>query len=192
MTTTPDTTHHVPRPVESQPGALVHTRADRNLAAGHWLLSAAEDMQRARNEWADSGIALLRCGTLFTAVRLAAGLVHAAAGTEDLRAVDAYLAEALLGGPAFVDTRWWRYYALVPASTARLPQWQHQAPDAECLGRHSFLGVPDLTRTDPDDGSSYWCVPMDGPGLLGDPDTVAQLLKAGRDRLTLTEAKTGA
>lgn len=191
MTST-DTSHHVPRPVETQPGVLVHTTADRHLAAGHWLLAAAEDTRRARNEWADSGIALLRCGTLFTAVRFSAGLVHAAAGAEEPRAVDAYLAEALMGGPVFVDRRWWLYYALVPASSARLPQWERPAPDAECLGRNSYLGVPDPVRTDPDAGSSYWCVPMGGPGLLGNPDAVAQLLAYGRHRLAATERQAGA
>ncbi|WP_240980776.1 MULTISPECIES: hypothetical protein [unclassified Streptomyces] len=153
------------------------------LAAGHWLLSAAEDTRRARKEWADSGIALLRCGTLFTAVRLSAELVHAAAGTEDLRTVDTYLAQALLGGPAFADTRWGLYYALVPPGTARLRQWEGRTLDAECLGRNSYLGVPDPARTDPDDGSSYWSVPVDGPGLLGSPGAVAQLLVCGRHRL---------
>lgn len=87
----PDTAHHG----VAQPGTLIQTRADRHLAAGQWLLSAAEDTQRARKEWADDGIALLRCGTLFTAVRLAAGLVYAAADSDDLRNVDAYLRQAL-------------------------------------------------------------------------------------------------
>ncbi|MFE7277480.1 hypothetical protein [Streptomyces sp. NPDC057623] len=184
----PDTAHHV----GAQPVALIQTRADRHLAAGQWLLSAAEDTQRARKEWADDGIALLRCGTLFTAVRLAVGLVYAAADSDDLRDVDAYLRQALLGGPVFADTRWGLYYALVPEGTDRLPPWSHRHKDAECLGPNAYLGVPEPTRTDPGVGFSYWCVPPQDPETLCRPEAVAQLLKDGRDQLTVAEANTGA
>lgn len=184
----PDAAHHV----EAQPGTLIQIRADRHLAAGQWLLSAAEDTQRARKEWADDGIALLRCGTLFKAVRLAAGLVYAAADSDDLRDVDAYLRQALLGGPVFADTRWGLYYALVPKGTDRLPPWSYRSEDAECLGPNAYLGVPDPTHTDPGVGFSYWCVPPHAPETLCSPDEVAQLLKDGRCRLTAAEANTGA
>ncbi|KUO19061.1 hypothetical protein AQJ91_21875 [Streptomyces dysideae] len=186
--TPPNTAHHV----EAQPGALVQTRADRHLAAGQWLLSAAEDTQRARKEWAENGITLLRCGTLFTAVRLAASLVHAAADSNDLRDVDAYLGQALLGGPVFADTRWRLYYALVPEGTGRLPSWSYRSEDAECLGPNAYLGVPDPTHTDPGVGFSYWCVPPHDPETLCSPEAVAQLLKDGLCRLTVAEANTGA
>lgn len=185
--TTPDATHHV----EAQPGALIHTRAGQHLAAGQWLLSAAEDAQRAWKEWAENGITLLRCGTLFTAVRLAAGLVHAAADSDDLRDVDAYLGQTLLGGPVFTDTRWGLYYALVPEGTDRLPAWGYRSEDAECLGPNAYLGVPDPTHTDPGVGFSYWCVPPHDPETLCSPDAVAQLLSCGRYRLTAA-ANTGA
>ncbi|WP_157901149.1 hypothetical protein [Streptomyces davaonensis] len=68
--------------MEPQAGVLVHSRADRELAVTHWLLLSAPDTHRARTEWSETGIALLRCGGLFTAVRLSAALVHAASGTD--------------------------------------------------------------------------------------------------------------
>ncbi|MFH0516312.1 hypothetical protein ACHBTE_03950 [Streptomyces sp. M41] len=186
--TTPDTAHHV----EAHPGTLIQSRTDRHLAAGHWFLSAAEDTQRARREWTENGITLLPCGTLFTAVRLTAGLVHAAADSDDLWDVDAYLGQALLGGPVFADTRWHLYYALVPEGADRLPSWSYRTEDAECLGSNAYLGVPDPTRTDPGVGFSYWCGPSHNPEALCSLDAVAQLLKDGRCRLTAAEADTGA
>ena len=82
---------------------LVHTRFERQLAVGHWLLAAAPDIKEARKEWAVDGIALLRCGGIFSAIRVPAEVVHAAAGTEELHQVNAYLSAALMGGPVFVD-----------------------------------------------------------------------------------------
>lgn len=88
-----------------------------------WLLSSAEDRAQARAEWDETGLALLRCGGLFTAVRIEADLVHAAAGTIESAAVDAYLDAALLGGPAFADRGSGRFYVLVPPSAARRLEW---------------------------------------------------------------------
>ncbi|WP_424861294.1 hypothetical protein [Streptomyces sp. MMS24-I29] len=158
---------------------FVHSRKDRDLAVAHWLLTAAPDMREARDQWVTKGIALLRCGAVFTAVRVQADIVQAAAGTEDPERIDAYLEEALLGGPVFIDTSSQRYYVLVPASTSRLPQWASAVSGAECLGPGCFLGVPNPQRTGPDLSRSYWCVPMDGPGALCSPDAVSQLVAYG-------------
>ncbi|MGW9030196.1 hypothetical protein ACWGQ5_40140 [Streptomyces sp. NPDC055722] len=186
---TPDTTPAL-GPVEPQTGVLVEPRPDPGLTVVPWLLAAADDPQRARREWDRSGIALLRCGVGFTAVRLTAGLVQAAADTEDLRDVDTYLTTALLGGPVFADTRWGLCYALVPEGTDRLLSWSYRSEDAECLGPNAYLGVPDPTHTDPGAGFSYWCVPLHDPETLCSPDAVAELLRYGRYRLA--EAKIGA
>ncbi|MFI9755806.1 hypothetical protein [Streptomyces collinus] len=51
------------------------------MASGHWLLVAAEDWNKARDEWAHGRVTLLRCGGIFAAVRLPADLGHAAAGS---------------------------------------------------------------------------------------------------------------
>ncbi|MEV7959072.1 hypothetical protein [Streptomyces sp. NPDC088141] len=158
--------------------AVVHSRRDRELAVAHWLLSAAPDMREARDQWVSKGIALLRCGAVFTAVRIQADIVQAAAGTEDPERTDAYLREALQG-PVFIDTSSQRYYVLVPASTSRMPQWAGAVPGAECLGSGCFLGVPSPQRTEPDLYRSYWCVSMDGPGALCSPGAVALLVAYG-------------
>lgn len=71
-------------PVEPRPGVFVHSARDRELASVHWLLSAAPAIEEARREWAESGIAVLRCGGLFTAIRISA--LHRARGCGDGRA----------------------------------------------------------------------------------------------------------
>jgi hypothetical protein len=183
---TPDTTPAL-RPVQPQTDFLVEPRPDLGLTAVPWLLAAADDPQRARRELDRGGVALLRCGVRFTA-----GLVQAAADSDDLRGIDAYLGQVLPGGPAFADTRWGLYYVLVPAGTDRLPPWSYHSEDAECLGPNAYLGVPDPTHTDPGVGFSYWCVPPHEAKTLCSPDAVAQLLKDCRCRLTAAEANTGA
>ncbi|MCM2388587.1 hypothetical protein [Streptomyces albipurpureus] len=139
------------------------TGAERRLAVAHWLLAAAAEPSRARFEWATYGVALLRCGGLFTAVRIPGALVRAAADTEEPEALAEFLAEALHGGPVFHDPRSRQYYVLTPASTAR--RWSLQ--DADCLGSNTFLGVPATDRVEPDlSYGAYWVVPMDSPGVL--------------------------
>ncbi|MZG18555.1 hypothetical protein GTY44_34595 [Streptomyces sp. SID5914] len=187
----PDTTSVLP-PVDPQSGVLVGPRPDPGLTVVPWLLAAADDPQRARKEWDGGGIALLRCGVSFTAIRLTAGLVQAAADTTDVRDVDAYLGQTLLGGPVFADTRWGLYYLLVPEGTDRLPTRGHGSEDAACLGPNSYLGVPDPTHTTPGAGFSYWCVAPHDSGTLCSPEAVARLLTDGRCRLTAAEADTNA
>lgn len=155
---------------------LVHivSGAERQLAVEHWLLSAVRDREAARADWAETGVALIPCGTLFSAVRLPADLVHAAAGTAETGAVDGYL--QALQGPVFVNRHADLYYALTPASTAR--RWA--GPGIEALGKGAFLGVPHPGLTRPEPGRPYWPVPMDSPGELCPPDAVARLIAAGR------------
>ncbi|WP_457468515.1 hypothetical protein [Streptomyces sp. TE4109] len=112
---------------------------------------------------------------MFTAVRIQADIVQAAAGTEKPELVGAFLAEALQGGPVFIDMSSQRYYVLVPASTP-FGCW---APGVECLGSGSFLGVPRPQRTEPEESRSHWCVPMDGPGILCSLDAVWQVISYG-------------
>ncbi|MFB9483896.1 hypothetical protein ACFFSH_31560 [Streptomyces filamentosus] len=155
----------------------MHTRQEREAAARTWLLISARDAATARSDWKNYGVALLRCGALFSAVRIPAILVHAAAGTADRPAVADFLATALDGGPVFYDGGGQQYYALTPGSAART--WN--VPDTECLGSDHFLGIPatDITAPDPR-CAAYWCVPMDGPGTLCMPAAVAHLARHGR------------
>lgn len=173
-------------PLEAVSGVLLCTRAERDLAVGHWLLSAALDRSEARAQWAEQGVTVLRCGGIFAAVRIPAELVHAAAGTSAPGEVCAYLAEALHGGPVLVDRHGTRYYALVPASTARW--WD--VPDCECLGVGACLGVPRPGISAPEAASpSYWAVPMDSPGVLCTPDDVSRLVMTGRHQRPITQAR---
>jgi len=168
------------QPVEPEPGMLVHSSADRRLATEHWLLSTHPTPRQARKEWTQDGIALLPLGTLFSAVRIPARLVHAAASSEDPSTVDAFLTEALHGGPVICDPRGRHYYALVPASTAS--RWRH--PAAECLGRDTYLGVPrlDAAGLDSRTWASYWSVPMSSAAELCSPEAVSQIVVLGSFR----------
>ncbi|WP_245237012.1 hypothetical protein RFN58_35830 [Streptomyces iakyrus] len=181
-----------PTDVTSTSGVLVHTRQERELAVGTWLLLSADSSDQARREWKEGGIALLRCGTLFAAVRMNADLVHAAAGSDDPETVKAYLANVLHGGPVFVDQNSRLYYALMPSSTADRREWvERRHVGAECLGPDSFLGVPRPDLNDPNEAFSYWAVPMDGPGDLCPVKAVSQLVTYGRDRLAVLEGDGG-
>lgn len=143
---------------------------------------AAEDRNRARQDWQRDGLALLRCGGVFGAIRISAHLVHAAAATDDLPAVDRFLFQALQGGPVFMDRVTRRYYVLVGPTTGLRKEWQHERGDAAYLGRGHHLGVPAVDATRPDAGRSYWCVEMGGAGELAAPDAVSQLVQLGRSR----------
>ncbi|MER6477703.1 hypothetical protein [Streptomyces filamentosus] len=167
-------------PVEAGPGVLVHPGSDRSAGAASWLILAARDADEARREWATHGLALLRCGTLFTAVRIPADIVLAAAGTTDRAELAAYLTTALDGGPCFYDSGSQSFYALTPRSAA--PRWD--VPDTELLsGDDRFLGVPATTLTAPDPQcAAHWVVPMDGPAALCDPGIVRWLVQRGRFR----------
>ncbi|UDM03257.1 hypothetical protein [Streptomyces longhuiensis] len=167
--------------------ATLHTAEDRALAAEHWLLAAAPKANAARAEWAQSGLAVLRCGGIFTAVRIHADVVYAAVGTDEPAAVGDYLSH-VLRGPVFADQSSRRFYALVPASTSRRPVWRNNAvPDAECLGGNSFLGVPRPGRDDPSEARCHWVVPIDGPGDLCSPHAVRQLIDYGRFKRAAAE-----
>ncbi|MFJ5154946.1 hypothetical protein ACIQCF_25825 [Streptomyces sp. NPDC088353] len=175
------------RPIDLGPGVLVHPAADRLLAAEHWLLSTHPRPKQARAEWAERGAALLPLGTLFSAVRIPGALVQAVAATTEADEVDAFLEDALNGGPAICNPRHLRYYALVPASmpsTWRQAADDWRAQDVDCLGRGCYLGVPPLNPAKARrEADSYWSVPMPSPAILCQPLTVARLIAAGAHQL---------
>jgi len=172
-------------PVESQPGALVHSSADRQLAVEQWLLATHPARDRARMEWQEGRETLLPLGTLFSAVRIPQTLMQAIAGRLPHEEMDALLADALDDGPVICDPKGHRYYALVPGS---MPQkWTAAAEDwmslgVECLGRGTYLGVPPVkaVNLDPVRWVSYWSVPMPSAGELCSRLAVARLLAAGK------------
>ncbi|PAZ16593.1 hypothetical protein CLM62_06485 [Streptomyces sp. SA15] len=100
-------------------------------AVAEWLLTFASwDEAKASEEWATGGIALLRCGAAFCAIRVPVPFVEAAAMTKDPATVDAYLAEALHGAPAFRCNSGQSIYVLVEPTV--IEWWKD--PDAECIG----------------------------------------------------------
>lgn len=175
------------RPVEPQPGVLVHSTADRRLAVEHWLLATYREEQRgyARAQWKEYGAAALPLGGLFSAVRIPARLVHAAAGCSRPEGVDEFL-DQVLEGPVICSPRYQRYYALVPASmpaTWRQARDDWRVMDVDCLGRGTCLAVPRVDAVEPRPLDSYWSVPMPSAGVLCAPLAVARLIATGRHQM---------
>ncbi|MFK0155361.1 hypothetical protein ACIQVK_25210 [Streptomyces sp. NPDC090493] len=170
--------------VGKEPGTVFETAGTRYLAAEHWLLASLEGpgRNRARMEWQAGGVALLRLGLRYSAIRIPGRLVRAVAGTGTLADTDAYLAEALDGGPVISDPHSDHYYPLVPGSAVRgrtsPSAWRRAGVDL--LGQDTFLGVPAADRTldAPAEDASYWAVPMPSLGELCDQARVAQLVDA--------------
>ncbi|MFC8679824.1 hypothetical protein ACFUEN_44990 [Streptomyces griseorubiginosus] len=162
-----------------QPGLIV-TLEERQRAVAEWLLVASPDPRGALQDWINTGITVLACDAVLSAVRMPTALVQAAVGTDNPDEVAGYLAASLCGGPVIASTDGLTYYALVPPSTRkrRLPR------DTECLDRSALLVAPRPDLTDPSDHgrASYWAVPMDGPGDLCQPDAVIQLATVGSYR----------
>jgi hypothetical protein len=176
------------RPVEPEPGVLVHSSADRQLAIEHWLLSTHSAPSRARLEWKENQATLLPLGTLFSAVRIPERLVLAAADLDEGDEVGDFLNRVLDGGPVICDPHQRWYYALVPGSMPAT--WKSAAQTwvqlgVECLGRGTYLGVPrvDIDQFDPQACVSYWSVPMSSAALLCDPLDVARLIAAAQRRI---------
>ncbi len=170
--------------IKAEPGVLVHTAADRRLAAGHWLLAAHASPRFARTQWQTHGVALLPLGALFSAIRIPGRLVQAVVASTDPCDIDAVLDETLGGGPVICDVHGPRYYALVPASVPRtwrqaVEDWQ--AHEVACLGHGAYLGVPrpDAVEFPLHRGGSYWSVPVESVGSLCKPLAVARLIAAG-------------
>lgn len=161
----------------------VTTGAERRQAAGHWLLSSAEDMPHAQNEWKQKGAAWLRPGAMYAAVMIPAYIVHAAVGLNCPRECAPPLADALERGPVFYSPedfqRKGAYTALLPAGAART--WNVAGTVLHTPESH--LLVPSPERRDPAGRSPWWVEPLDGPGLLCEPRRVAALVAVGRDNI---------
>lgn len=155
-----------------------------------WLLTATESRDRSRTEWQKQGFTILKTGVAFSAIRMSARLIHAAACTSDLEVVDRYLLRALVGGPVIHDPDRCRYYALVPTDDGRL--WE-VTRDLEPLGRGAYVGVPRPGLDRPaGSGAPYWSVPMESAGVLCAPSVVAALVEIGRYELAGQPPASGA
>ncbi|MFE4752363.1 hypothetical protein ACFRIB_19145 [Streptomyces mirabilis] len=162
-------------PMEAAPGVMVHPGQDRYLAVEHWLCCASPE---ARQDWRDEEMPPLRCGILFTAVSLPGYLIHSVAGSTEPAEVDAFLAQALEGGPVIASGGHRRYWALVPPSA--VDGWTD--PASECLAPGTFLGVPPIHRKTHQPGLSYWAVAMDSPAVLCSTGLVTWLSRMGQTR----------
>lgn len=160
---------------------MSHTITDHTIAVRTWLLGAAADEMEARRDWMNRGVAVLKCGRLFRALRVPEGLVQAAVGTTDRDETDAGLARALLGGPVVHDTAARTYSALLAADAGPTPSLMQAGTG---FLADDFIGIPDPGLTRAGDGVRYWSVPLaDGFGLCGVP-AVAQLVEVGRYRIS--------
>lgn len=147
-----------------------------------WLLAATESRDRSRTEWQKQGFTMLKTGVVFSAIRMSARLIHAAACASDLEVVDRYLLRALVGGPVIHDPARCRYYALVPVRDGS--PWLEATRDVEPRGPGSYVGVPRPGLNAPDgSGAPYWSVPMEAAGVLCAPSVVAALVEIGRHEL---------
>jgi len=174
-------------------GGVVHLRRERELASGHWLLSAASAANRpqAKTEWKERGAAWLRPGVLFSAVEIPAGVLHAAVGLDDPRRCAGPLAEALEFGPLFYSSDGFQsegsYTALVPARVARLPE---PLPGVVTLHQRALLLVPAPHVTEPvQGGGPWWVSPLGGPGLLCPPERVAAMAAFGWGALAAAKGR---
>lgn len=162
--------------------------ADRRSAAEQWLLSGHPFPEQARKEWQEQRITLVPLGVRFSAVRIPGRLVHAVAAATEAQEVDAFLDEALAGGPVICDPHGLRYYALVPGGMpstwgAAADDWRAQHVD--CLGRGTYLGVPrpDIVESAGHTNPSYWSVPVPPTATFCPPLSVARLIAAGARRM---------
>ncbi|MEU6194539.1 hypothetical protein [Streptomyces sp. NPDC047061] len=145
------------------------------LSVEAWLLTASPHPGIGRWEWESGDVTFLRCGGLFSAVRMSRKLVHAAAGTSIPGEVDWFLSTALDGGPVFASRRLGRYYALVAADAPNY--WT--GPGAHCVAADTALAVPPVWQTDYDCEESYWPVPPRGVGAFCLLSLVARLTAHG-------------
>ncbi|MEC7054552.1 hypothetical protein ACFYN9_33055 [Streptomyces collinus] len=156
------------------------------MATAHWLLSTlpTQSRDRARLEWQEHQVAMLPLGTLFSAVRIPGRLVADLTACTETAELDAFMGQALNGGPVICDPRHHRYYALVPAGMPK--RWQRaadawRAMDVELLGIGSYLGVPQVDAVECTPArASHWAVPMNSAATLCSRPAVARLIAAGR------------
>ncbi|MHC0433291.1 hypothetical protein ACX6XY_24410 [Streptomyces sp. O3] len=150
-----------------------------------WLAQAHPRPGHVLAEWGTQALVLLPLGGLFSAVRIADDLVHAAAGSSEPKSATGYLTGQLRFGPVIHDGGSRHYYALVPADAG--PDLDR--PGVRRLGSGTWLGVPRLDRTQPP--GPYWSVTPRSPFRLCRLTDVADLVNTGRARLTTLTAAGG-
>ncbi|MFF8436161.1 hypothetical protein [Streptomyces bacillaris] len=122
-------------------------------------------------------MAMLSCGETFSAVRIPASVVQAAARSAEPERVGTCLAAAMHEGPVICDRFAGCYYALVPPKAVR---WEVKG--IAWLGIGSVLGVPRPGITVGDGTRVYRAVPATSAAELCSPPAVSQLVAMGRYR----------
>lgn len=149
--------------------------SEETYRIAEWLARAADDPEQARGQWTTQGVALLRCGRRFDAVRIPADLVHAALGTDEAPIIAAALPFDL-GGPVILDRS--HYYALIFGHSGMV--WD-EGDDTPRLGPDTYLGVPRLDRMTPP--GAHWVVPPQFDGDVCRPNTVRLFIARARTKL---------
>jgi hypothetical protein len=142
---------------------------------GHWLLAASPTPGQAAAEWADSGVAWLRPGGLFTAVIVRADVMHQAVGRPGPQECAPLLASELDGPVLYRQTEFGPeggYTVLLPPSAAGI--WR--VTGTVVLPQKALLPVPAPDRLDPTEEPPWWVVAPDALGRLCTPALLASLL----------------
>jgi hypothetical protein len=160
---------------EAGVSASAGTQAERTHATARWLSAAAPSAPQAVTDWHDSGATWLRQGVLFTAVTVAASLMHQAVGRPGPQEC-APLLMTELDGPAFYRLNEFGpdagYTVLLPASAAG--NWRVRG--TVVLSSTAQLLIPAPDRLEPVGDAPWWVVPPDRPGSLCTPALLASLL----------------
>lgn len=148
---------------------------EQRRSVTEWLSSSAPTSSLAHAQWAESGVAWLRPGRLFTAVVVSASLMHEAVGRPGPQECAPLLASEL-DGPVFYRLNEFGpdagYTVLLPASAAQV--WRVRG--TVVLPPDALLPVPAPERYVPAADAPWWVVPLDGPCTLCTPALLASLL----------------
>ncbi|GHE72778.1 hypothetical protein GCM10018785_46220 [Streptomyces longispororuber] len=144
------------------------TTAENRRRIGDWLARADPDPDNVWAQWRQHGVALIPLGRRFDAVRVSAERVHAAVGSDQVRAVADVLG-AWLAGPVLRDLRssLGPYYVLIAPGAA----WDGVE---ERLSTDTYLGVP---RPGHPTVLTRWIVEPRTPGRLCDARHLRALLR---------------
>ncbi|MFE7114325.1 hypothetical protein ACFU99_02730 [Streptomyces sp. NPDC057654] len=135
------------------------------------MTGSPEEAHTAENQWHTWGLALVRVGPAWDAVKLPSSLVHRVAGGHDRERVSAAFRRFGVTGPVFVERG--TYVALVPPGTAA--EWQAAAECVTTTAREMrYMGVP---APRPPGVSSHWVNPP--AGAMCSASAVRALVEAG-------------
>ncbi|MFI6977227.1 hypothetical protein ACIBSV_01410 [Embleya sp. NPDC050154] len=148
-----------------------------------WLLKAAPLAPQARAEWAHARAGWFTPGTVFSAVSLPAGAVHAAIGNWRTWNQFAEHLTSVIDGPMFYRPRTRgsdddTYTGLVPYSVGR--RWVVPLTTLEPAHRPLLIPAPD--RYTPERTGPWWVVSVEESKRFCSTRALTRLVNAGRGR----------